>query len=442
MSTEQAPSHIQKETAKAVQNSRYVRTHLIHRRSPLPGSWWHAPVIAEIPGIIDKAGAKPLASIMPIIKETGFDGVVFRPALLDFYTSKVYLDQIIEAGKQAGLRVIVRLSGGDYAPDLTPSLKPFYGAEESTATTITRAREALKSGADGIDLGRIAENPNLPGAKERDKEFADLVRLLMFELADFSEEKILVAEARTELHEQYQYHLQEDWIHNFIDNRLQRAPFSDTAIIEAIEESLFERDKIGVPPVWKAINSRLIMEPDRPNNYPGSWEDGTNTTRRSSMRIILASLPGAIYLPFGFSGGHVTYKGVAVRPLPPINSIEERRLAHTQLALRLRKKYDLGNANLAWVSGLPWQTPGVGVFTSGSVMCVFNTSNEDVFVPLENELLLRSDSTREWALPGAETVLRTGPPQIFSTTEREEQNTLTPGTTAWFIPPVVNASNR
>ena len=77
------------------------------------------------------------------------------------------------------------------------------------------------------------------------------------------------------------------------------------------------------------------------------------------MRIILASLPGAIYLPFGFCGGHVTFKGwVAVRALPPINSIEERRLAHTQLALRLREKYDLGNANLAWVSGLEWQAPG------------------------------------------------------------------------------------
>ena len=131
-----------------------------------------------------------------------------------------------------------------------------------------------------------------------------------------------------------------------------------------------------------------------------------------------------------------------MRPLPPINSIKERRLAHTQLALRLRKKYDLGNASFAWVSGLAWQAPGVGVFTSGNIICVFNTSNEDVFVPVENELLLRSDSTREWALPGAETALRTGPPQIFSTAEREEQNKLTPGTTAWFVPPSVKTSKR
>lgn len=132
--------------------------------------------------------------------------------------------------------------------------------------------------------------------------------------------------------------------HGGITPSSQRSPAS---IIETIEDSLFEKDKIGVPPAWKAINSRLVMEPDRPNNYLGSWEDEANTTRRSSMRIILASLPGAIYLLFGFCGGHVTFKGVAVRPLPPINSIEERRLAHTQLALRLRKKYDLGNANLA-----------------------------------------------------------------------------------------------
>lgn len=74
--------------------------------------------------------------------------------------------------------------------------------------------------------------------------------------------------------------------------------------------------------MWKAINSRLVMEPDRPNNYPGSWEDEANTTRRSSMRIILASLPGAIYLRFGFCGGHVTFKGGGSgTPPPPINSI-------------------------------------------------------------------------------------------------------------------------
>ncbi|MDO5033946.1 MAG: hypothetical protein Q4E01_00955 [Actinomycetaceae bacterium] len=441
MSNDATPSRVHLNSAARVKAARYVRTHLIHRRVDTPSSWWHNPVVAEIPGIIDKTGAQMLADLMPEIKKIGFDAVTFRPALLDFYTSKKYLDRIIEAAHDAGLYAIVRLSGADFKPHLPPSLKPFYGAEESASTTVTRARVALKSGADGIDLGRIAENPQRPDAKERLKKFSLLVRLLMIEIADFGDDRILVAETRVEPEEFYRHHLEEDWLHHLLDNRLQESPYDDRAIIRAIGETLAERSQMGVPPVWKALNSRLIMEPETPNNYPGSWEDEGTTERRASIRIILASLPGAVYLPFGFTGGHAEFKGVAIRPSAPINEAEVQRSRHTQLALALRKKYELGNANLAWVSGLDWQEPGVGVLMSGPVMSVFNTSENEVFVPLENQLLLRSDSTKDWAVPATETVLRTGPPHIFTTKQRGEQNTLAPGTTAWFAPPIVKAPN-
>ena len=185
---------------------------------------------------------------------------------------------------------------------------------------------------------------------------------------------------------------------------------------------------------------RLVTSPVVENIYPSSGEDGADTARRASMRIILAGLPGAVYLPFGFSGGHVEFDGVAVRPFMASSPAEKARVQHTKLALKLRQKHDLGNASFAWAQGLPWQNRDAAVFLSGDIMCVVNTSDEALHVPLEHQLLLRSDSTKDDAIPASPTVLKTGPARIFTNTEREKQNCLSPGTTAWFKPARIQAS--
>lgn len=440
MMSDSQPTKTHLNTAARVKASPYVRTQLIHRHSSGPTPWWRTAVVAEIPGVVDDTAAEMLPKVMPLIADMGFQAVVFRPALIDFYASVDPVKRIIDAAHDAGLRALVRLSGADRAPnDESYKSDPFFGFEKSTADTIVRAREVLKAGADGIDLGKIAESAKDPNAEKHAEEFTQLILLLMAELADFSQDHILAASARTDLVENYRRHLEEEWIHHLRDDRLYRVPFDADALTYVIEATIGERDRVGSPPVWKAMLPRMVATPSAENVHKNSWEDGADTARRASMRILLAGLPGAVYLPFGFSGGHVEFEDVAVRPSAPDSESELARVRHTQLALKLREKHDLGNGSFAWVTGLDWQPPKVGVFMSGGIMCVVNTSDKDVDVPLENRLLLRSDSTEDEAVPASQDVLKTGPVQVFSASERAIQNCLTPGTTAWFEPPRVDA---
>lgn len=440
MTSDSQPTETHLNTAARVKASPYVRTQLVHRRSTTPNTWWRTAVVAEIPGVVDETAAKMLPDVMPTIRDLGFQAVVFRPALLDFYDSIEPLETIIKSAHDAGLRAMVRLSGADRAPDdVSQRPEPFFGFEKSTADTIVRAREALKAGADGIDLGKIGEYADDPNAEAHAQEFTDLILLLLAELADFSQDHIVAASARTDLVENYRRHLEEEWIHHLRDDRPYKVPFDSDALTYVIEATIGERDRVGSPPVWKAMLPRLVATPDTENVHKNSWEDGADTARRASMRILLAGLPGAVYLPFGFSGGHVDFEGVAVRPSKPTTDMELARVRHTQLALKLREKHDLGSGSFAWVSGLDWQHDKVGVFMSGGIMCVVNTSDTDVDVPLENQLLLRSDSTEDAAVPASQDVLKTGPAQVFSAAERVAQNCLTPGTTAWFEPSRIDA---
>ncbi|MDO5048911.1 MAG: hypothetical protein Q4D87_03400 [Actinomycetaceae bacterium] len=427
-------------SAERVKAAPYVRTELIHRRTNGPTPWWHTGVVAEIPGVVDEVGAKMLADVMPLIKDLGFHAVVFRPALIDFRESGHLLELIIDAAHDADLKALVRLAGADVIPgDPGERSYPFFGVEQSMANTIVRTRAALKAGADGIDLGKISESSRDPLAEKHAQNFTKLVLFLMAELAEFSMDHILAAGARTDLVANYHRHLEEEWLHHLRDDRLHKVPFDAAALREVITTTITERDRIGSPAAWKAMLPRLVETPDTQNVHKGSWEDGATTKRRASMRIILAGLPGAVYLPFGFSGGHVDFEGVAARLSNPVTDSERARVRHTKLALKLREKHDLGNGTFAWVSGLDWQRDGVAVFMSGGIMCVLNTSPHDINVPLKNRLLLRSDSTKDEAVPASQDVLKTGPAQIFSTAEREKQNCLTPGTTAWFAPPHLSA---
>ncbi|MDO5729941.1 MAG: hypothetical protein Q4P71_10015 [Actinomycetaceae bacterium] len=419
-------------------DSSFVRTTLVHRRRHGTFPWWHTAAVAEIPGVVDELAATMLSECMFPIARAGFTAVAFRPALIDLSSSTDALARVIDEAHRVGLKVLVRLSGADHRPwEPNEPWTAFYGEEENTVHMVVRARAALKAGADGIDMGLIEDAPEDPLAAEKHERFSALARLLQAELLDFSPDHILGSEARVENEQSYSRHLKEEWFHHLRDNRLQKVPFDARALETEIAASLYERDRLGSVPAWKATRARLVGTPGVANNYSGSWEDGASPLRRSAMRLVVAALPGTIYLPFGFSGGHVEFEGTAVRPQPAQTDSERMRVRHTTLALRIRAENQLATGSFAFVSGLEWQKKGVSVAMSGGIMAVLNTTDEWIDVSPDNQLLVRSDSVQAEDLPATRALFE-GQSLCYSQSDRERQNRMAPETTAWFKPQLVN----
>ncbi|MDO5720975.1 MAG: hypothetical protein Q4P06_00305 [Actinomycetaceae bacterium] len=433
------------------ENSNAVRTTIIHRRSTARAPWWHTATISEIPGVIDPRGAKMLQETVFSIARMGFTAVLFRPALMDFNRDLETLTELITAIHRVGLKAIVRLSGADHAPTKeAEEPAAFFGFEQSTANLVVRARLALKAGADGIDLGRIEDTPVAAGSDSQSQRFTELTRILLAELADFSPDHILSAEAVAYYDDSLQRHLHEEWFHHLRDDRLAFVGFDADAILEEVSLTITERDQLGAVCAWRTMLPRLMGTPGVKRSYAGSWEEDADDARRAAMRLVLCSLPGAIYLPFAFSGGRAEFEGPAARVSAASTEAELERHRHTTLALRIRNERRLATGTFASVSGLPWLRRGVQAVMSGSMLAVLNTSDGPITVPPQYQLLLRSDSSRPQDNPAvmmeknlaggsfAEPDLKQAH-AVGGESAQDAGTQLPSGASAWFLPPVVNA---
>lgn len=410
----------------------FIRTDVLQRRSTSKNPWWREAVINEVAGVLDEEGARLLEKCVFFIARMGFTAVLFRPAHLDLESDTSALESLIAAAHRVGLKAIVRVCGSDnreWTADC--SFSAFYGFEQNSATVVRRARIALQCGADGIDLGRIENQPGSEQERERAENFTQLTRTLLAELAEYSEDHILGASATVGYSDAFRRHMEEEWLHHLCDDRLQKVAFSAPAIEAEVRQNLRLHSEHGSVCAWRAT---LL----RPNHslgvecfYPGSWEDGADEQRRSAMRLQLAALPGAIYLPFGFSGGHFSFEGANIRPYPPESETELARVQHTTLVLRMRAQYQLANSAFGIVNNLPWATGDCLVLTAGPLMVVLNTGAESVFVPGEHELLVRSESTRVQDSPASKVIFKGEDLQV---TYAQKQDTEVPaGTTSWFL---------
>ncbi|EEH63974.1 hypothetical protein HMPREF0044_0993 [Gleimia coleocanis DSM 15436] len=411
----------------------YIRTEVLQRRYTKRTPWWRDAVINEIPGIIDEEGARLLEDCVFFIARMGFTAVTFRPASIDLEKDCSILRSLIEAIHRVGLKAIVRIAGAEYR-DWGPAAEfsAFYGFERDADTIIKRAKIALKNGADGIDLGRIEDTPEASDEVERAVSFTQLTRVLLAELAEYSEDHILTAEASIFNTEAYRRHFEEEWLHLLCDDRLQRVGFNASQIETQIREKIQAHERQGSVCSWQATLPRLNTALGTENFFLGSWEENANEFRRAALRMLVAALPGSVFLPFGFSGGHLDFEGAHIRPYPPQSEVEKERVAHTTMVLRLRAQHQLATCAFGIVKNLPWANPGCLALTCGPLMAVLNTGDTAVEVPSEHELLLRSESTKQEDSPISKVIF--GGQELTVTHSNQGSSTVIPaGACAWFL---------
>lgn len=411
----------------------YIRTEVLQRRYAKRSPWWREAVINEVPGILDDTGAKLLAECAFFIARMGFTALTFRPASMDIENDPSVLRNLITAIHRVGLKAIVRVSGAEYRDwTLHEPFSAFYGFESDPQTVVRRARIALENGADGIDLGRIEDMPGAPDEFEKAQGFTDLTRALLAELAEFSEDHILTAEASVFNAEAYRRHFEEEWLHLLCDDRLQKVAFSAAAIEQQVREKIKIHERHGSGCAWQATLPRLNSSLGSENYFHGSWEDGGDELRRAAMRMMVASLPGTIFMPFEFTGGHFTFEGAHIRPYPPQTQVEKERIDHTTLVLRLRGQHQLATSAFALVHNLPWSNQHCLVLTAGPLMAVLNTGTTPVEVPSEHELLLRSESTKQEDSPISKVIF--GGQELQIRHSPTGAATVVPaGACAWFL---------
>ena len=418
-----------------------VRTTLVHRRFHGSPRWWHTASVMEIPGLVDDVAMRMLRECMFPIARCGFTAVMLRPAMVSLLEKDPEFTALVDAAHRVGLKIIVRLSGADHRP-WVPGENPasFIGCEGDTSRLIVRARTALTSGVDGIDMGRIEDAPQSSLAEQRASRFTSLTRLLHAELMEFDDDHILAATATVAHEDAYRRHLEEEWFHHLRDDRLAHAPFTAEALEDSVEAMLRERDRMGMVCAWKATRPRLVGTPGVAAAYAGSWEDEADDQRRAAMQLVLATLPGSIYVSFAAAGGHAEFDGMLVRPTPATTDEEKARAQHTTMTMRLRAEHQLAVGSFAIVRGLEWQRPGVSVVMAGAIMGVCNISGQTVEVPADHQLLLRSDSTRTEDTPITRVLINGEATIVTPRAQRESQNQMAPNTTAWFAPAHITGS--
>lgn len=320
--------------------------------------------------------------LLPALADAGFTAVSLRPSRTDIVADPTVLSDTITRAHSLGLRVLVRLAGGG----LPLGDGSYEDGGTDRAETVVRTRAALKSGADGIDLGLLdsARTPEELGHATR------LVQILHAELADFDPSPILAARATTTDTDAFRRHLEEDWFHHLRDELLLRVPWDADALADAVSATYRRRDRLGQVAAWHWSHTRGLGGEDQ--IVRGSWEDGAGSGRRAAMALFGLSLPGVAYVPFGQLGGHLWEDGKGGYHRSWAGDADSRTGAGVvSVALRLRGERGIPQGSLAVVRSLPWTHPGVGVHLANGVMVVVNASDTQVEVPAEHALLLRSD---------------------------------------------------
>lgn len=381
-------------------------TRLVHRGSGTGTSWWRTSAVCDLPGAFGADDLTALHEQLEPVQKLGFDAVLLRLAEADVTRRTPDLKALVDSAHTHGLRVMVRVVAAPddqvTAPTATP---PLLELMDDADVLVERTRALLNAGVDGVDVGLIVDAPELGDGARRGEEFSRTVNQQLAELADLGSQTILSGEASRSHPDFFHRHLTEDWFHHLRDDSLYGSPWSARSLQNRIIQAYKDRDPLGHAAAWRPSLKTWAENPHLRGAIDGSWEEDAPAARSSAMITFSASLPGAIYLRYLTCGGSVHVSQLRRQRLSLLLGTAPLDMFQRGLAssvLHLRKKYDLGNATLAFVEGLSWANDQTSVHLSGPIMVVLNTSSRSITVPNHHSPLLYSggflDSTAEGTL--------------------------------------------
>lgn len=376
-----------------------IRTHLIHPRVTIETPWWRTATICDLPGSYEDDDLHRLAKVLPQVSALGFDAVLLRPADPVVEKSLPYLPRFVAKAHKLGLRVISRVyllpEGSSLDPLDSP---PLLDMEHDVARINERVRAALDAGCDGVDLGMVSQDVEETERDRASQVFSESVRVQLAELASFDDSFILTAAFSTERQEFYKRHLEEEWFHHMRNDAIVTSPWDAASLQDRIANVYANHDRVGHTSAWRHSLPGWSRSPAARDSEGVGWVKGAPTARRMAMNLYLASLPGAVYLPFFSVGGEMKVKKKGKKPsklrFAFAKSPDDEYRAHTTaLALKLRDEQDMAHAHVAFVDGFEWANEDVAVHLTGSIMVVLNTGDTPVHVPAEHRLVVSSSPT-------------------------------------------------
>lgn len=377
-----------------------VRTNLIRRRVTVPIPWWRDTVICDLPGSYTNDDLRRLAKLLPRLAEVGFEAVLIRPADPIVETGLPYLTKFVEKAHSVGLKVIARVFLLPEGETLDPlDSPPLLTLGHDVTALSERVRATLAAGCDGVDLGKIEERTQGEApAVEATETFSESVRMQLAELASYDDSVILTTAFALQPKRFYMRHLTEEWFHHMRNDGLLVSPWNAEALQRVVAETYRAHDPLGHTAAWRHSLPGWSPSPAARDSEGVGWTHGATDDRRIAMNLFIASLPGAVYLPFLSAGGSIKAKERADKTSRLAFTFKRSRkqefradtIAH---ALHLRNALEMGHDHLAFVTGFPWANGDVAVQLTGNVMVVLNTGKQSVFVPADHRLLVSSSAT-------------------------------------------------
>lgn len=369
-------------------------TRRIHRGHQGSSSWWNTSTVCDLPGSYGPGDLVSVVALLPAIRRMGFDGLMLRLATFDMSAQRLYVARLVKAAHAANLRIIVRLSPGPDTAE-TAGSEPLVELRANSKTLGERTRMLLDGGVDGVDLGLIKDDPDLPDPKGRAGTFTTTVNQQLAEVASLDSTVILTAEASTANESFFEHHVREDWFHHLRDDSLLRSPWDARELTDRICQTYATRDPLGQTVAWRPARATRQNPFDEEQVADvAAWYQEASTQRINAFTVYAGSLPGALYLPFTYAGGQAEQKenpnsGMRVHFASDPGSRYQHDL--TTRMLNLRQQKGMARAGFALIERLTWAGSDVAVHLTGHTMVVLNTSTKPVRVPARHVPLLYSD---------------------------------------------------